>query len=42
MNIDEQFENFLAELGVEMERPEEQTLYNSDLFSRGLHLSSLA
>ena len=30
MNIDEQFENFLAELGVEMERPEEQTLYNSD------------
>ena len=30
MNIDEQFENFLAELGVEMERPEEQALYNSD------------
>jgi hypothetical protein len=24
MNIDEQFENFLAELGVEMERPEER------------------
>jgi len=30
MNIDEQFEDFLAELGVEMERPEEQLLYNGD------------
>src|SRR5690348_2044051 len=26
MNIDEQFENFLAELGVEMERPEDRQL----------------
>ncbi len=32
MNIDEQFENFLAELGVEMERPEDRTdsFYNGD------------
>ncbi len=30
MNIDEQFENFLAELGVEMERPEER-LDNADV-----------
>ena len=30
MNIDEQLNDFLAELGVEMERPEEQLLYNSD------------
>jgi len=30
MNIDEQFENFLAELGVEMERPEERQFYNGD------------
>ena len=29
MNIDEQFDQFLAELGVEMERPGER-LYNSD------------
>jgi hypothetical protein len=29
MSIDEQFENFLAELGVEMERPEDQ-LYSGD------------
>ena len=31
MNIDEQFDNFLAELGVEMERPEDRQ-YNSDSF----------
>ncbi len=31
MNIDEQFENFLADLGVEMERPEDQPYsYESD------------
>ncbi len=29
MNIDEQFDNFLAELGVEMERPEDR-LHNGD------------
>lgn len=29
MNIDEQFENFLAELGVEMEQPEDR-LYDGD------------
>ena len=29
MNIDEQFEDFLAELGVEMERPEDRPM-NSD------------
>lgn len=31
MNIDEQFDNFLAELGVEMERPEDRQ-YNGDSF----------
>ena len=31
MNIDEQFDNFLAELGVEMERPEDRQ-FNSDSF----------
>ena len=31
MNIDEQFDNFLAELGVEMERPADKQ-YNSDSF----------
>ena len=31
MNIDEQFDNFLAELGVEMERPDDRQ-YNSDSF----------
>lgn len=30
MNIDEQFDHFLAELGVEMERPDDQRSYNSD------------
>ncbi len=31
MNIDEQFENFLADLGVEMERPEDRSYsYESD------------
>ena len=31
MNIDEQFESFLADLGVEMERPEDQSYsYESD------------
>ena len=29
MNIDEQFESFLADLGVEMERPLDQQ-YNGD------------
>lgn len=31
MNIDEQFDNFLAELGVEMERPEDRQ-YTGDAF----------
>lgn len=31
MNIDEQFDHFLAELGVEMERPEDRQ-FNSDSF----------
>jgi len=31
MNINEQFDSFLAELGVEMERPEDRQ-YNSDSF----------
>lgn len=30
MNIDEQFDHFLAELGVEMERPDEMQFYNGD------------
>ena len=30
MNIDEQFDHFLASLGVEMERPEDQLQYDSN------------
>jgi hypothetical protein len=30
MNIEEQFDHFLTELGVEMERPEDKRSYNSD------------